>query len=113
MNLFAAGIDYFIKGGWVMWPLLVCSIAALAIGVERTLYFRKADSGRGFTEKFCTYIEENNWDAAKQLADTTRGEIVKLATIVMAAMEIMSSWKISSATVQSGPWTNLNRTCPI
>lgn len=83
MNLFAAGIDYFIKGGWVMWPLLVCSIAALAIGVERTLYFRKADSGRGFTEKFCTYIEENNWDAAKQLADTTRGEIAKLATIVM------------------------------
>ena len=67
----------------------------------------------GFTEKFCTYIEENNWDAAKQLADTTRGEIVKLATIVMAAMEIMSFWKISSATGQSGPWTNLNRTCPI
>ena len=44
------------------------------------------DSGQadgGFTEKFCTYIEENNWDAAKQLADTTRGEIAKLATIVM------------------------------
>ena len=80
--------------------LLVCSIAALAIGVERTLYFRKADSGRGFTKKFCTYIEENNWDTAKHLADTTRGEIAKLATIVMAAMEIMSSWKISSATGQ-------------
>ena len=73
MNLFAAGIDYFIKGGWVMWPLLVCSIATLAIGVERTLYFRKADSGRGFTKKFCTYIEENNWDAAKQLADGSHG----------------------------------------
>ncbi|WP_337740246.1 hypothetical protein [Acidaminococcus timonensis] len=113
MNLFAAGIDYFIKGDWVMWPLLVCSIAALAIGVERTLYFRKADSGRGFTKKFCTYIEENNWDTAKHLADTTRGEIAKLATIIMAAMEIMSSWKISSVTGQSGPWTNLNRTCPI
>ena len=28
MNLFAAGIDYFIKGGWVMWPLLACSIGA-------------------------------------------------------------------------------------
>lgn len=83
MNLFAAGIDYFIKGDWVMWPLLLCSIAAMAIGVERTLYFRKADSGWGFTKKFCTYIEENNWDAAKQLADTTRGEIAKLATIVM------------------------------
>lgn len=83
MNLFTAGVDYFIKGGWVMWPLLVCSIAAIAIGVERTLYFRKADSGREFTKEFCNYIEENNWDAAKQLADQTRGEIAKLATIVM------------------------------
>ena len=71
------------------------------------------ESGRGFTKKFCTYIEENNWDTAKHLADTTRGEIAKLATIVMAAMEIMSSWKISSATGHRGPWTNLNRTCPI
>ena len=85
MNLFAAGIDYFIKGGWVMWPLLVCSIATLAIGVERTLYFRKADSGRGFTKKFCTYIEENNWDAAKQLG---LGPGLQLVLHVVAAAAV-------------------------
>ena len=45
MNYFATGLDYFIKGGPVMYPLLLCSIAAIAICVERYLFFKKADSG--------------------------------------------------------------------
>ena len=52
MNVFAAGLDYFIKGGPVMYPLLLCSIAAIAISVERYLFFKKADSGHGFTKSF-------------------------------------------------------------
>ena len=83
MNHLTAGLDYFFKGGLVMYPLLVCSIAAVAIGIERLLFFSKADSGRVFTKKFCHYIENNDWDSAKKLADNTRGEIAKLATIVM------------------------------
>lgn len=83
MNHLTVGFEYFVRGGWVMYPLLVCSIAAVAIGIERLLFFRKADSGRAFTKKFCQYIEESDWDHAKELADTTQGEIAKLATIVM------------------------------
>ena len=84
MNFFASGLDYFIKGGPVMYPLLLCSVAAIAISVERYLFFRKADSGRDFTRKFCEYVEQDNWIDAKKLADNTKGEIAKLATIVMA-----------------------------
>ena len=65
MNILTAGVDYFIKGGWVMWPLLVCSIAVLAIGVERMLFFRKADSGRHFTKQFSQCVENNDWNQAK------------------------------------------------
>ena len=39
MNIFAAAIDYFIRGGFCMWPLLVCSIVVIVIGVERHLYY--------------------------------------------------------------------------
>ena len=85
MNYFATGLDYFIKGGPVMYPLLLCSIAAIAICVERYLFFKKADSGREFTRQFCDYIEQYNWTDAKALADSTRGEIAKLATIFMAS----------------------------
>ena len=84
MNYFATGLDYFFKGGPVMYPLLLCSIAAIAICVERYLFFKKADSGREFTRQFCDYIEQDNWADAKALADSTRGEIAKLATIFMA-----------------------------
>ena len=84
MNYFATGLDYFFKGGPVMYPLLLCSIAAIAICVERYLFFKKADSGREFTRQFCDYIEQDNWTDAKALADSTRGEIAKLATIFMA-----------------------------
>ena len=84
MNIFATGLDYFVKGGPVMYPLLLCSIAAVAISVERYKFFKKADSGRAFTKEFCSYIENDDWYDAKQLADSTQGEIAKLATIVMA-----------------------------
>lgn len=79
-----AAFDYFMKGGPVMWPLLFCSIATVVIGVERFMYYREADSGYAFTKQFCKYIEEDDWVNAKQLADSTKGEIAKLATIVMA-----------------------------
>ena len=77
-------IDYFVKGGPVMWPLLFCSLAPVGIGVERFLYYKQADSGKEFTKKFCGYIEEDDWLNAKRLADATKGEVAKLATIVMA-----------------------------
>lgn len=83
MQPLTIGISYFVKGGWVMYPLLVCSLAAIAIGIDRYLFFKKADSGKIFTKKYCSLIENNDWDSAKKLADSTRGEMAKLATIVM------------------------------
>lgn len=77
-------LDYFIKGGPVMWPLLFCSIATFVIGVERFLYYRQADSGNDFTKKFCDYIENDDWSSARSLAEGTKGETARLAAVVMA-----------------------------
>lgn len=35
-------VDYFLKGGWVMWPILGLSIASLAIVMERAVRLRRA-----------------------------------------------------------------------
>ncbi|UFP93447.1 MotA/TolQ/ExbB proton channel family protein [Gloeobacter morelensis] len=34
-----AVIDWFVRGGIVMWPMLLCSIIALAIIIERIIYY--------------------------------------------------------------------------
>lgn len=37
-------LEFFIKGGWVMYPILACSIVALAVAVERVIYFLRIRS---------------------------------------------------------------------
>lgn len=41
MNPVVANIvlDFFLRGGFIMWPLLVCLIAALVVGLERALWW--------------------------------------------------------------------------
>ena len=37
-------LDYFIKGGLCMYPLLLCSIIALAISIERFYSLKRASA---------------------------------------------------------------------
>jgi biopolymer transport protein ExbB len=32
-------IEYFIKGGWIMWPILITSIVAISVTVERAIWW--------------------------------------------------------------------------
>ncbi len=83
MGIFSAGIEYFVNGGPVMYPLLFCSLATVSISVERWLFFRAGDSGSEFTRDFCSAIERDDWKTAKGLAESTHGVVAKLAVTVM------------------------------
>jgi len=83
MNFFAQALTYFQKGGIVMYPLLLCSIAALMIAVERFIYYRTEDSGSAFTEKFCGLLDKDEWDNAYELAKNTKGEAAAFAVLTM------------------------------
>ena len=53
MDLFDARCRvFFIRADLVMYILLICSIFIITIGIERLLYFMKADSGRAFCTEF-------------------------------------------------------------
>ena len=83
MSIFTGAIDYFIKGGPCMWPLLLCSFAAIAIGVERYLFYKNALSGNAFASDFCRLLNDFNIVGARQLAEENKGEAAKMAADIM------------------------------
>lgn len=83
MSIFAGAFDYFIKGGPCMWPLLLCSFGAIAIGVERYLFYKNALSGNEFASNFCRLMNDFNIIGARELAGETKGETAKLAADIL------------------------------
>lgn len=62
-----------------MWPLLLCSIAAIAIGVERYLYYKKALSSTAFVMEFCHLMNDFNIVGAREFAGVNKGDAAELA----------------------------------
>ena len=46
------GVEWFLRGGPVMWPLLLCSMASLALILDRFAFFHRADTNRSFARTF-------------------------------------------------------------
>jgi len=65
-------IDYFYKGGPVMYPLLFCSLLALTIVIERFIFWirENRNSDRRMLNEFMTLVENDDLSQAK---DLTRG----------------------------------------
>ena len=91
MGIFATAVDYFQRGGVCMWPLLACSLAAIAIGVERYLYYRQAISGTAFVLEFERLLHDFNLVGARELAGQTRGDAAAIAVEILDIPEDMGS----------------------
>ena len=62
------GWTFFLRGGVVMWPLLLCSLASLTIILERLAFYRREDSGRAYARTFCRQVRQGKW---QELLDGT------------------------------------------
>ena len=69
MDFIIGGFAYFQKGGMVMYFLLLCSIFAVSIGVERFLYLKRVDAGRQYGQDFYDAMTTNNIERAWELSD--------------------------------------------
>lgn len=92
MEYITAGREIFQQGGWVMYVLLLCSLMVTAVGVERALYFRRADAGRGFALAFSRRVLSGSFAEAMSLVVKGSGF---LPEIIAAAVQKHSSEKAS------------------
>lgn len=74
-------LDYFVKGGLTMYPLLALSIASLAVVVERILALRRASSDtEAFMGEISRAIEAEQYEAALETARGGRGSMARIFT---------------------------------
>lgn len=77
-------VELFIEGGWVMWPMLLLVIWALATSIWKIIALRYAKiSVHDFLEKLHPLVAEKEFDKATQLCADTRGPV---ATVLHAGL---------------------------
>jgi biopolymer transport protein ExbB len=68
-------MDFLIKGGPLMYPLLLCSVATIAISIERIFHYLRAGTKSENPEKIHTLIEKGDYEKAFTLAQQSPGPV--------------------------------------
>ena len=79
-------VELMFKGGFIMWPLLACSIVALAVVFERLLFWlliglRKNQS---LINRIFTLTEEGDFDIAIQEGESSKCLVCRILTAGLA-----------------------------
>jgi biopolymer transport protein ExbB len=73
-------ISYFIKGGWIMWPILITSLVAVTVIIERmiwwTLEFRNRDPEK--IDKVYMALKRGDVKVASGMARTSEDPILRM-----------------------------------
>ncbi|MCR5176588.1 MAG: MotA/TolQ/ExbB proton channel family protein [Anaerovibrio sp.] len=102
METIMSGIDFFQKGGPVMYVLLLCSVFVVSIAIERWMYFGTADAGRNFAIRFAELMSNGETGEAADFAGKTKGA---LPSLLAKGMSFSGDESVSLTTffeVQSG-----------
>jgi len=65
--------DLIFKGGWLMWPIVLCSVFSLAIIIDKLIYFLKIRINSGiFFAQVLDFIKRSNFKEAIELCEGRR-----------------------------------------
>jgi len=75
-------LEFFLKGGLLMWPILLCSVIVSAIILERLWCFYRIRTNVGnLTAQVKRLLLEGNLDEAQKLCKETRGPIAHILAV--------------------------------
>lgn len=73
-------VEFFIKGGPVMYPLLACSIIALTVVIERILFWIREDMRRNqpLVDEVLELCQEGDWESVRAKAKGSRDYVIRI-----------------------------------
>ncbi|MEA3470359.1 MAG: MotA/TolQ/ExbB proton channel family protein [Thermodesulfobacteriota bacterium] len=73
-------LEFFYRGGPVMYPLLFCSLLSLTLIIERFIFWTREENNRDrkLLTRFMELIETNNLKRAKEITEDTRDFIIRV-----------------------------------
>ena len=73
-------INLFIKGGPIMYPLLMCSIIALTVIIERTIFWIGEDYRRdqALVNEVLSLAEQGNWEKVRARIGNSKDFIIRI-----------------------------------
>ncbi|WP_378953669.1 MotA/TolQ/ExbB proton channel family protein [Pelosinus sp. sgz500959] len=76
-------LDALIKGGWVMLPLVVCSLTAVAVSIEKLLFLRRI-SISDHADKVVTFVMKEQLNEALTISQGTQSPLLHVLSAGIA-----------------------------
>jgi biopolymer transport protein ExbB len=94
--------ELMIKGGLIMWPLLACSIVALAVVVERLLFWLLVSIRKNQKQinRIFTLTEEGDFDTAINEGESARCLVCRILTAGLAHRNYGLTQSLEAAAMQ-------------
>src|SRR4030042_2017232 len=73
-------VEFFIKGGPVMYPLLACSLTGLTVVIERILFWIREDMRRNqpLVDDVLELCQRGDWDAVREKVKGSRDYVIRI-----------------------------------
>lgn len=88
------GYDFqtlFLRGGEVMWPILVCSVIGLAVAIERMIvFFLNFSSFRRLVRNLNSAVKRGDMEFAQRIAAGCNGPVARGAQAYLENLELTS-----------------------
>ncbi len=72
-------VEYFVAGGFFMWPILICLVLGIAISIERFISLGRASvNTRKFLSDVTVALDKQGTDAAIGVCQRTKGPVASI-----------------------------------
>ena len=73
-------VQFFLKGGPIMWPILICALVAVAVVGERTFWWWREQQKREpeKMEQLLAALENSDHSAARQIAEGSADPVIRM-----------------------------------